>query len=249
MVRQVFIRRRIFGLVVIAIVLAISVAPSFASGEVPAMSFNRAELHEIIIGHIEEHMPWTPGDVRVEFLSQVDDGISLEGRDINYRVDARRTENYIGQSRFTIRFYDGDVFVADRSVRVRIEVAKDFVVSARNLADGSVITDADVAVVQRWVDRVPRNRITDTEQATGKMLRGSIAQNTELQERMLRNPQMVARNEVVRVILSRGGLHMETLGISTETGCLGDLIRVRNTSSNNLFYARVIEKSVVRVDF
>lgn len=248
MLRQGLIRRGILGFVVTSCLMAVTAVSSFAAGGASSFSFSRSDLQEIILNHIEENMPWTPGSVRVEFLSQVDD-LTLEGHEVNYRVDARRTENYIGQASFSIRFYDGGVFIADRSVRLRIEVAKDFVVSTRNLGDGSLITDGDVMVVQRWVDRVPRNRISDTDQVTGKALRGSIAQNTELQERMLRNPRMVQRNEVVRVILSRGGLHMETLGVSSEAGGIGDLIRVRNTSSNNVFYARVIDKSLVRVDF
>ncbi|MDD5476390.1 MAG: flagellar basal body P-ring formation chaperone FlgA [Syntrophales bacterium] len=243
-----FIRSGTVGCLAVALMLAAIAVQSVASERHSAVKFSRAELQEIVSDHIESHMPWEPGSARVEFLSQVNDVI-LEGRDIGFRVDARRNENYIGQTSFSVRFFDGGTYLADQSVRVRIEVAKDFVVTSRNLGDGSLITDSDVMLVQRWVDRVPRNRIADTEQVRGKMVRGSIAQNTELQERMLRNPQVVRRGEVVRVVLSRGGLHMETLGVSVEAGALGDLIRIRNTSSNSLFYARVVDESVVRVDF
>ncbi|OPL13768.1 MAG: hypothetical protein AVO39_10070 [delta proteobacterium MLS_D] len=227
---------------------AVAAIPADAAGTSRETTFTPGRLQQIIVGHIEEHMTWEPGTARVEFYDSVDE-LVLSGNTINYRVEARRNEDYIGWTGFDIRFYDGGVFLDERSLRVRIEVAKDFVVSTRQLDSGSMITEDDVAVVRRWVDRAPRNRIDDPDVVTGRVVRGSIAPNTELQERMIKDPQLVKRGDMVRVVLSRGGLRMEMAGISAEGGTLGDRIRVRNTSSSNLFYARVVDESEVRVEF
>ncbi|HET56917.1 MAG TPA: flagellar basal body P-ring formation protein FlgA [Deltaproteobacteria bacterium] len=226
----------------------VAVFPADAAGMSRGTTFTPGQLQQIIVGHIDKHMPWEPGTARVEFYDSADK-LVLNGNNINYRVEARRNEDYIGRTSFNIRFYSGGVFLDERSVRVKIEVAKDFVVSTRCLGSGSVITEDDVTVVRRWVDRAPRNRIGDPGVVTGKVVRGSIAPNTELQERMIKDPQLVKRGDVVRVVLSRGGLRMEMAGISAEGGTLGDRIRVKNTSSSNLFYARVVDESEVRVEF
>ncbi len=210
--------------------------------------FGPQQVQEMILDHIEANMPWEPGNTRVEFLDRID-GITVAGDNIDYRVEARRNENYIGHTSFSIKFYDGGVLAGDHSFRVHIEVAKDFVVSARNLDDGTVLSDNDVVVVRRWVDRIPRGRIGDPEDVVGMMIKGSIAPNTELKPRMLREPRLVNRGDVVRVILSRGALYMETIGVSTEAGALGDRIKIKNTTSNNIFYARVVDEAVVFVDF
>ena len=240
---------RVRNLLAALLVLTLCVASGVpASGNPGETYFSSSRLQEIILDHIETNMPWEAGNIRVEFLGRVD-GLGIEGDTIDYRVEARRNENYIGQTSFSIRFYDKGLLVADQSFRVRIEVVKDFVVSARHLDDGTILTSSDVSIIQRWVDRVPRGRIGNPDDVTGMMIRGSIAQNAELHERMLRQPQLVRRGDVVRVVLSRGALQMETVGISAETGALGDRIRIRKSASNNLFYARVVDEAVVRVDF
>ena len=242
------IQRFLAGMFTIILLSGGMTFPAAASTDSPETVFSPSRLQEIIIDHIEDAMPWEQDRVRIEFLSRIDE-MTLRGDHINYRVDALRSENYVGQTRFSVRFYDGGLFLTDQSFRVRIEVLKDFVVATRSLDNGSVVTAGDITVIQRWVDRPPRNRIADPDLVTGMMIRGSIARNAELQERMLRQPQLVSRGDVVRVILSRGGLHMETVGVSVEAGVLGDRIRIRNASSNNVFYARVIDDSVVRVDY
>ncbi len=242
------IQRFLAGMFALILLSGIITFPAAAFAESPETVFSPSRLQEIVVDHIEDAMPWELDRVRIEFLSRIDE-MTLRGDRINYRVDALRSENYVGQTRFSVRFYDGGLFLADQSFRVRIEVLKDFVVTTRSLDNGSIVRADDVTVIQRWVDRPPRNRIADPDLVTGMMIRGSIARNAELQDRMLRQPELVSRGDVVRVVLSRDGLHMETVGVSAEAGALGDRIRVRNASSNNVFYARVIDHSMVRVDY
>jgi len=207
-----------------------------------------AAIEKIVIDYIEQHMPWPRGSVRIEFMSRIHD-VMLEGDEINCRVESGRNEDYIGHASFGVRFYNGGYFLREQPVRVRIEVLRNFVVAGRYLSRGTTLGPGDVTTVSRWVDRTIRDVLTHPDEVIGKVLRTSVRKNFEIKDNMLRNPLLVKTGELVRIVLMKGALHMATIGISEQNGAIGDIIKVKNASSNKSVYARVVDESVVRVDF
>jgi len=51
------------------------------------------------------------------------------------------------------------------------------------------------------------------------------------------------------MVLESGPMMIVTFGICEEDGSRGDYIKIRNTSSNKMVYARVTDDSSVRVEF
>jgi flagella basal body P-ring formation protein FlgA len=46
-----------------------------------------------------------------------------------------------------------------------------------------------------------------------------------------------------------GSLLVTTIGLSEDNGGQGDIIKVKNLTSNKIVYAKVIDQALVRVDF
>lgn len=215
----------------------------------PVTKVSKNAIKSIIVNYINENMPWPKGTVRTEFFSQISD-VGLSAKDITYRVVSIRDEDFIGYSNFTIRFYDKEVFLKEKTVRVRLEVLRDMVVSTGYLAKGTNISKDDVKLVKKWFDRISPRIVTDINDVLGKRLRTSIKQpDTIITRNMLREAVMVKRGKLVRIVLEKGPLRITTMGLSKQDGACGDIIKVKNISSKNIIYARVMGDSLVQVEF
>ena len=215
----------------------------------PVTNVSKDKIKDIIVKYINDNMPWPKGTVRTEFFSQISD-IILPAKDITYRVVSIKDEDFVGYSNFTIRFYSEGVFLKEKTVNVRLEVLRDMVVSTGYLAKGSDISKDDVKLVKKWFDRIYPNLITNINDVLNKRLRTSIKRpNTIITRNMLKEPMMVKRGKLVRIVLEKGPLKITTIGLSKQNGACGDIIKVKNISSKNVIYARVMEDSLVQVEF
>ncbi|TFG92166.1 MAG: flagellar basal body P-ring formation protein FlgA [Syntrophobacterales bacterium] len=205
-------------------------------------------IKRVVTEYITKNMPWPTGSVRIAFHFRIPDA-TLSGENIVCRVEGERREDFVGYSNFTVGFYDKKVFRGEQSVRVKLEVSRDVVVSARYLPRGTDIQGGDVKLVQKWFEHMPSRVISSLEEAVGKRLSTSAKQNTEITRDMLREPVMVSRGKQVQVVLERGPVKITTVGLSEQNGSKGDVVKVRNLSSNQSIYATVVGESLVRVDF
>jgi flagella basal body P-ring formation protein FlgA len=148
-----------------------------------------------------------------------------------------------------VRIFQNDIFLKEETIRVRIEVLRDFVVSANNLGRDSVITVNDISLQKKWVRAIPINAISEMEDAIGKIMCASIRPNTEITRNMLKELMPVKKGKMVHIVLDNGVMKIITMGLSEEDGAEGSIVKVRNIASSKIIYARVIGQSKVEVDF
>ena len=198
--------------------------------------------------YIENNMPWPKSVVRVEFPARVS-GLKLTGKKITYRVLSRRNEDFIGDSSFTVRCYENGAFLNRKTVRARIEVLMDVVVSTKSLPKNVRINRDDVRLVKRWFNRLPSNVISSLDAVVGMKLRTNVKPNTEITGNMVRSIPMVKRGKPVRIVFENGSMRITTIGVSEQDGMHGELIKVRNVSSKKMIYVRVTGNSLAKVEF
>ena len=198
--------------------------------------------------YIEKNMPWPKSVVRVEFPARVSD-FKLTGKKITYRVMSRRNEDFIGNSSFTVRCYENGAFLNGKTVRARIEVLMDVVVSTKSLPKNVRINRDDVRLVKKWFNRLPSNVISSSDAVVGMKLRTNVKPNTEITGNIVRSIPMVKRGKPVRIVFENGPMRITTIGLSEQDGLHGELIKVRNVSSKKVIYARVMGNSLVKVEF
>lgn len=239
------LRKKITGLVAgIALILFAGSYPCAA-----ATTIIRGEtIKKRVVTYVKKNMPWPKGTVRVEFLSNVSDA-KLAGKNIVCRIQDRRNDDFIGNSLFTIRFYADDIFLKKEIVRMRIEVLMDIVTSAKFLARNTRIRYRDVKLNKEWHTRVLRNTISTLDEVVGKTLRTAIKPNTAITRTMVKVIPIVKRRKPVKIVFKDDLMRITTIGMSEEDGMLGDLIKVKNVSSRQMIYARVIGDSLVKVEF
>ena len=209
---------------------------------------NQEILAKAVTEHIQKNMPWHADTVRIEFLSQLS-AIAADKVGLSFKVSSRSREEYLGDTSFAVRIFQNDVFFKEETVRVRIEVLREFVVSANNLGRDTLITTNDISLQKKWVRTIPINAISALEDAAGKIMCVSIRPNTEITRNMLKELMPVKKGKMVHIILDSGVMKIVAVGLSEEDGAEGSIVKVRNIASSKIIYARVIGQSKVKVDF
>jgi len=210
--------------------------------------FKDGEIRNIIRDYIHKNMPWQADAIRITFPVRAGD-VEIKGEQISWTVQGRKEEPFIGDSTFTIRFYDRDILAREIAVRASLEVLMDVVVSSRPINRNAEIGPDDVRVVKKAFLRTPRELVSNPDEVIGKMLGRSVGRNEEITRGMARSLLLVRKGRLVKIILESGQLSVSTIGLSEEDGERGDTIRVKNIASKKTVYARILDPSLVKVEF
>jgi flagella basal body P-ring formation protein FlgA len=196
--------------------------------------------------YIEANMPWPPGTVKVDFLSN--DTASLpQDKEIVLRVESAGNQDFIGDTVFLVRTFKGGSLLRTESVRTRIEILQDVVIAARGLLAGAVLKENDTRTVRRWVRRMHPQALHSMEGMSGKRLMIQVTPGTEILATMLKEIPLVRKGKMVKIVFDNGLMQIVTVGLSEEDGSASSIIRVRNITSNKIIYARVLSDSLVGV--
>jgi flagellar basal body P-ring formation protein FlgA len=233
---------------ILCLALMVCALTLIGSSEAFCKEKNDDMLMQRIRQHIEKNMLWPVENIRIEFLSRMPSMDNLSGK-ITCGIESRPREEYVGDTSFSIRLFSNGIFIREESIRVRIEVLRDFIVSQKSIVKDSILSDADVTVQQKWVRSIPMNTVSSLDEALGKNITVSIRPNTQITRTMLKDVMPVKKGKIVQVILDNGVMKMMMSGIAEEDGADDALVKVRNLNSNKIIYARVIGQGKVQIDF
>ncbi len=198
--------------------------------------------------YIEANMPWPPGSVRVDFLSKEPESIP-QNRDLILRVEPAGNQDFIGDMVFLVKSFKDGNLLRTESVRTRIEVLQDVVTAARGLPAGTVLAESDIRTVRRWVRRIHPHSLPSMEATSGKRLTMQVASGAEILATMLKEVPLVRKGKMVKMVFDNGSMQIVTVGLSEEDGVAGNIVRVKNITSNKIIYARVLSDSLVGIGF
>jgi flagella basal body P-ring formation protein FlgA len=211
------------------LMMALMCAASFA-----AVSHAAKPAPQSILGgvqeYIESNMPWPPGSARVDFLSDNTEFLPLPAN-ITIRIEPAGKPDFIGDMVFLVKSYKGGSL------------------AARSLPAGTILKTSDLSMTSKWVRRIHPQSLTSPEEASGKRLTVHASPGAELLATMLRETLLVRKGKMVKMVFDNGSMQIVTVGLSEEDGSAGNIIRIRNVTSNKIVYARVLSDSLVRIEF
>ena len=205
-------------------------------------------IEEAIRAYVAKNIFQTGRDTRIDFPGGISD-VTLDGEDITWQVQSRRNEDFFGNTSFSVRFYEDGRLLDEKIIKARLEVLMHVVVSVRSLGRDTVLSPDDVRVMARWFTRPPRNIVSSLDGVVGKKLRTGVSPNTEISRNRLEDVPAVKKGRPVKIIVDNGLMGITTIGISEQDGMHGELVKVKNASSHKTIYARVVDNSLVEVEF
>jgi flagella basal body P-ring formation protein FlgA len=108
------------------------------------------------------------------------------------------------------------------------------VVAARALSAGHVLTEDDLAVVQRDLSSLPAGVITKPAQAIGRVLQYGVAAGQSFTHGMLAGPQLIHYGQSVSLVALGQGIRLVALGTAMGNGRQGQTILARNVQSGKV---------------
>jgi flagella basal body P-ring formation protein FlgA len=123
--------------------------------------------------------------------------------------------------------------------RVNITVPVHVVVATQEIKAGQTITPEHVKVESRESAPLNAQVASSLEQVNGKVSRRGYPSGSEIWLPTLNAPRDVDRGDMVDIEVLSGGAKLGLTGKAESAGRTGDLISVRNLTSNKIFQARV----------
>ena len=128
-----------------------------------------------------------------------------------------------------------------------VAVVADAVRARVPLGRGDSVTAADVELVRGPIGVAPLRRLPQAAEIDGAVAARPVAAGTVLTADLLKVVPSVRSGQQVRVRAVVGGIEAHGLGIASENGRLGAVIRVVNPDSRRTILSRVVGRGEVEV--
>jgi len=205
------------------------------------------DLTALITQYVRDQSSWTEDDIRIEFPAKISE-LNLKGENISYDISRCGKEAMIGNCNFIVRFFDDGIQVAKYKIRADIEIRENYLASARVIKRNAIIEPRDIQVMKRWVRTPSLKSIADADEIVGKRLVTGIGPDREIKRSMIKEPVLVKKGEMVRIVLDDGRMSLMAMGVAEEEGVDRQRIRVKNLSSQKVIFAKVVGEAFVRVE-
>lgn len=129
-----------------------------------------------------------------------------------------------------------------------IEVWRNVVVIRDHLARGERIQSNSLTLQQRNIGGLQRGYFTSLKQVSGNISKRSLKAGTALNPSMVDLPLIIQRGQLVTLRVEHPGLAVNMKGIALKKGRKGDVIKVRNSSSNRVLFGTVVHADLVLIN-
>ena len=119
-------------------------------------------------------------------------------------------------------------------VPTQISVTTNYLVSARPLTPGQVLTMNDFITQSGDLAGLPNGVVTDVQQALGKTVRNGIAAGQPLRGDLLMAPLLIQQGQTVKVISQGSGFSVTSEGRAMNNASEGQIAQVRLSSGQTV---------------
>ena len=205
----------------------------------PKSTLNREDVEKEIRDFLALHFPkyWIK---RLSFSFE-----PLKLRSGRYRIALSPTSK-----NFTHIYLKADIYDADRKVRSFKATAyasyeDRCAVSARDIPKGRIVQMEDI-VLKPVTIRSSAQECLKPDILIGAVAKRDIKQGKVFKRYYIEPDYLVKKRHSVKIVYEKGPIHIELLGLALQSGNKGEIIKVKNLSSNKVLRCEVISNGTVR---
>lgn len=133
-------------------------------------------------------------------------------------------------------------------VPVGIRLWNPVLVLNTSLYKGDLLTKSMVSIEEREITRL-RSYIqpNDLDRIIGMQSKAQLRPGTVLLINQFKHQQLIKRGQKVVIVKQQGLIHIKVSGVALQAGAKGDLINVKNLSSNRKIQAIIVDSNSVEV--
>jgi flagellar basal body P-ring formation protein FlgA len=133
------------------------------------------------------------------------------------------------------------------NVRFKVRSYEQVAVISQVLATKHILTQEDLHFEKLDTSKLSPGYITDITKVLGMETRRGLQNGTPLNIYMLEKPIIIKQLAMINIISNVNGIVVKTSGQALQDGREGNVIRVKNVSSNRIITGKVIDGSTVEV--
>jgi flagella basal body P-ring formation protein FlgA len=130
-----------------------------------------------------------------------------------------------------------------------VDIFQPVVCASRDLKRGERISEDDLYLVKRNISHLSSKILTDMNKIIGRMAAHNVKKDTSLKGWMFEKYPIVDKGDIVTILAESGDLRVTSPGKILMRGYEGELVKVQNLMSKKEIYAKVVNSSIVAVDF
>jgi len=135
----------------------------------------------------------------------------------------------------------------DMAVTVKPDIYLPIVVARQGLERGHTIAPDDIAIKKLNISNTRGNYVTQPDDVMGLTVKRRVRELQPVAMNQLDSPVLVERGQRVMMIAEQGGVQAQTVGEAMKKGRKGEMIKVKNESSERIVSAIVTDSGVVRM--
>jgi len=130
-----------------------------------------------------------------------------------------------------------------------VDIFQPVVCASRDLKRGERIEKDDLYFVKRNISHMSSKILTDMNKIIGQMAKHNVKKDTSIKEWMFEKCPIVDKGDIVTIIAESGDIKVTAPGKILMKGYAGELVKVQNLMSKKEIYAKIVNGSMVAVDF
>lgn len=136
----------------------------------------------------------------------------------------------------------------DWSLYVPAQVAlfRPMAVASRNLQRGDVIENSDISIETVNTSQLRQGYLQDNHNILGKELQRPLNKGEAFRSSLLNSPMVIKRGDEVSIEVQAGLIAVTSSGTAMANGRVGQRIRVRNSQSDRIVSAEVVDAGKVK---
>ncbi len=170
---------------------------------------------------------------------------TLPLRSGTYRIRIEPTSESFHHIYLQISIYDGVKLAKKLKVTLYVQRFIDAAVAAKSIRKGEIIDAQDIQSKKVRLANSSQLYLTPA-QVIGAVAKRDIKPNQTIKRYMIEPDYDVKKKRSVKIIYQKGPIRIELLGLALQNGKVGDIIRVKNLSSNKVLRCKVISSGAVQ---
>lgn len=146
-----------------------------------------------------------------------------------------------------VRFYDGDTLANSLPIEGRYENLIAIPVLNKRLHRTDIIEDGDIAWEHVAEHRLRKDTILSAEELLGFSPRRVISENRAIRNGEVEQPKIVQKGDLMQIRFITANMEIRTIGQAMDDGAKGDMIRIRNSESDIVVHATIMQGGMAEV--
>ena len=144
-------------------------------------------------------------------------------------------------------FKDNGIFQT-ANLNLQVNLFQKVLVARESIKQGQDLAPELFDIVRREVTSLADPPIVSPQELDGKSAARAMVAGRTLTQSFLQKQEIVKRGDLVSIEYSSGSIKITAAGEAKESGCQGETIKVKNTSSSKIISAVVQDEKTVKIN-